>query len=502
MEPVIAEDALRCAWTEALGTSVSCDDNFFARGGDSLKALAVAVGLRRRLAVTVDPGWLYDVPHFTDALADLQRRLNVGVKCGAVEIIPGSRDGDHPLSFQQEGLLAWADRFGDRHHHRLVYAVAAPAGSLDPGRLRSAVDWQGQRHPALCTSVRNGRQYVSDRRLEFHTIFSSAGTQVEVARKWAGEHFADGGPLARVALIFGVEEDLLVMAAHQLVMDPWSWGLFLRDVSAHYAVPDTPDTSVLAYSDYARWQRGYLTGRRFTEHLEFWRMVAAGYRSEGVPLPGAPVVAEPAGPASRLPITVPAALVADLQAIGRQVGASLFQVLLALFHAAVAAWAGVEDVVVGSATANRTVPGTDQAVGFFVNGRFTRSQPTRHTTLEGLIRSIRDEWHAGDAHQELHLEKTVFDLGVPDLVNIKFSLDTIPTIDPLPDLGGQRLRHVGLAEVSTSRRHLALSLTCVDNGLAGGLIYRTDLLKAENAAGLLSQFERIIREAASEQARR
>jgi hypothetical protein len=26
---------------------------------------------------------------------------------------------------------------------------------------------------------------------------------------------------------------------------------------------------------------------------------------------------------------------------------------------------------------NRTVPGTDRVIGFFVNGRFTRSQPDR-----------------------------------------------------------------------------------------------------------------------------
>ncbi|MGH3696245.1 MAG: hypothetical protein ACRDRX_20000 [Pseudonocardiaceae bacterium] len=155
---------------------------------------------------------------------------------------------------------------------------------------------------------------------------------------------------------------------------------------------------------------------------------------------------------------MPPALAADLQAIGQRLEVSLFQVLLALFHVAVAAWAGVRDVVVGSAT--------------------------------------------GEAHQELHLEKTVFDLGVPDLVNIKFSLGTIPTLDRLPELGGQLPRPLRLADTTTSRRHLALSLSRAGGGLTGGLTYRTDLLKTEKAAGLLEQFDQIMRHAAIELAGR
>jgi hypothetical protein len=506
VKPLNAENALRRAWAEALGDVAACDDDFFAHGGDSLRALAVSASVRRQLGVTLDPRWLYDVPRFADALADLQARAG-GKGGGAVgEIAAGPREGDHPLSFQQEGLLAWADRFGERHHHRLAYAVAVPAGSLDTGRLRAAVALAARRHPALRTSVYDGRQHVDDRRLELHTIPSTPRTQLDAARAWCAQGFADGGPLARAALIGGTEEDVVVLAAHQLVMDPWSWGLFLREISARYSAPDTPadtpadnaDGRVPAYSDYARWQRQHLTGAVYTEHLEFWRAVAAGLPAEGVPLPGSTAGAAPAGPAARLPVAVPAALVTGLQALGRRRDASLFHVLLALFHAAAAAWAGVPEVVVGSATANRTVPGTDQTVGFFVNGRFTRTEPARHATLADLITAVRDAWRAADAHQELHLEKTVFDLGVPDLVNIKFSLDSIPTLDLLPGLGGQPLRPVRLADATTARRHVAVSLSRAGGGLAGGLIYRTDLLTTDGAAALFERFDQVMRCAATE----
>ncbi|WP_211370890.1 condensation domain-containing protein [Nonomuraea turkmeniaca] len=502
MKPLNAENALRRAWAEALGDVAACDGDFFAHGGDSLRALAVSASVLRQLGVTLDPRWLYDVPRFADALADLQARA--GQKSGGAvgEIAAGPREGDHPLSFQQEGLLAWGDRFGERHHHRLAYAVAVPAGTLDGGRLRAAVALAGRRHPALRTTVYDGRQHVDDRRLELHTISSTSSAQLDAARAWCAQGFANGGPLASAALIGGAEEDVVVLAAHQLVMDPWSWGLFLREVSARYSAPDAPadnaDGRVPAYSDYARWQRRYLTGAVYAEHLEFWRTVAAGFPAEGVPLPGSTVGAAPAGPAARLPVAVPAALVTDLQALGRRRDASLFHVLLALFHAAVAAWAGVPEVVVGSATANRTVPGTDQTVGFFVNGRFTRAEPARHATLADLIAGVRDGWRAGDAHQELHLEKTVFDLGVPDLVNVKFSLDSIPTLDPLPELGGRRLRPVRLAEAATARRHLAVSLSRAGGGLAGGLIYRTDLLTTGDAAALLERFHQVMCRAVTE----
>lgn len=101
MEPVIVENALRRAWGETLGGVIRSDDDFFARGGDSLTALAVTASLRRQLGVVLDPSWLYDVPRFADALTDLQARAVEEGGDGAGEIAARPREGDHPLSFQQ-----------------------------------------------------------------------------------------------------------------------------------------------------------------------------------------------------------------------------------------------------------------------------------------------------------------------------------------------------------------------------------------------------------------
>jgi hypothetical protein len=144
----------------------------------------------------------------------------------------------------------------------------------------------------------------------------------------------------------------------------------------------------------------------------------------------------------------------------------------------------VSDVLIGSATANRTLPGTDEVIGFFVNGRLTRVRLAPSVTLAELTGQVGESWRATDAHDQAHLEKTIVDLGVPDMVNVKFSHNEIPTLpDPLPTFGGAPPRRVGLGQASTSRRQVSVALAPDGHRLTGALTYRTDVLDPAVAAG-------------------
>ncbi|WP_372412723.1 condensation domain-containing protein [Streptomyces luteireticuli] len=499
--PAAVAELVRQIWEKALGAAPGPGADFFACGGDSLAALAVSTEVAQATRLVVPLDWLYAHPCLDDAVAALVSAPAAGRTPVSVQ----PRSGEHPLSFQQEGLLRVIGHVGGAHRYQGAYAVILPS-SVDTGRLRDAVGALDSRHPMLSARIVQGHdgsaQVASGTGPVLQQTAVSAQLAAQAVDDWAADAISLDGPLVRMGLIGPADERRLVLAAHQMVMDPWSWGLLLRDIAALYADAGVGGGPRLAYTDYSRWQREHLVGPRFEEHLRFWRQLVAEYRAEGVPLPVMPQPLPAAGPAARLPVEVPGPVAEALRAVAKSVEASVFEVLLALFHLAVGRWAGVDDVLVGSATANRTLPGLEEVVGFFVNGRFTRSRLDEATSAFELVEQVRAAWRSVDAHRELHLEKTLFDLGVPDAVNVKFSLNTIPTLTDLPYVEGVRLRAAPVAPVPSARRHVSVGLSPAGRGLAGALTYRTDLLQKNEASALIEGFGQVLQNAAADPAAR
>ncbi|MCX4827073.1 condensation domain-containing protein [Streptomyces sp. NBC_01142] len=482
---------VRRAWAHSLnGGPFATDDDFFACGGDSLAALAAASEVATATGLDVPALWLYENPRLEDAV----RALTAAAEGGLAPIEPQERAGAHPLSFQQEGLLRVMDHIRAGHRYHVAYAIELP-DSVDEGRLAAAVTRLASRHPALTTRITGAgelaRQEVAGAaELELKPLRVMCPDDAVAATKlWAAASVINlDGPLARFALIGSGSQRVLALVAHQMVMDPWSWGLLLRDLAVLHDDPDAGGGPALAYSDYARWQRQHLSGAAYEHHLGHWRRTAEGYPSGGVPLPGPRGDIPAAGPAARLPLAVPAEHAQALHTAGQMMGASLFEVLLSLFHVAVGRWAGTSDVLVASATASRTRPGSENIAGFFVNGRFTRTALTELRTFGDLIGHVRDRWRAGDPHRELHLEKVLFDLGRPDMANIKFSVNAIPTLTGLT-LTGEPLRLVSVPGARSARRHISVGLAPdAGGGLSGALTYRTDLLVPAQVRALAQEF--------------
>lgn len=52
-----------------------------------------------------------------------------------------------------------------------------------------------------------------------------------------------------------------------------------------------------------------------------------------------------------------------------------------------------------------------------------------------MISDVVHQWSEGHPHQDLHLEKTLADLSVPAIVNVKFALQNALHYLPAPDFG-------------------------------------------------------------------
>src|SRR5262249_54779540 len=68
------------------------------------------------------------------------------------------------------------------------------------------------------------------------------------------------GPVFRPLLLrLAPDRHRLLASMHHIVSDGWSLGLFIRELAALFAGSPLPELEI-QYSDFARWQRGRLSG--------------------------------------------------------------------------------------------------------------------------------------------------------------------------------------------------------------------------------------------------
>ncbi|HVT17772.1 MAG TPA: non-ribosomal peptide synthase/polyketide synthase [Thermoanaerobaculia bacterium] len=234
-----AEETMAALWRDVLRLDrVGRDDNFFGLGGDSILALQlVSRAVRRGLRVSLRQ--LFEHPTLK-AVARVAERAGApaaeqGPVCGPVRLTPIQR-----WFFVQD--------LPDRHHFNQALLLQ-PKVPLDPVRLLRAVASVVAHHDALRLRF-TGRGAAAEAYIaatEEHPVFARidlAGLPSEIAdrvlpgllqRLQASLDLA-AGPLLRVAsfALGAGSPGRLLLVAHHLVVDAFSWRVLLEDLESAY----------------------------------------------------------------------------------------------------------------------------------------------------------------------------------------------------------------------------------------------------------------------------
>ncbi|HJX29298.1 MAG TPA: amino acid adenylation domain-containing protein, partial [Thermoanaerobaculia bacterium] len=204
------------------------------------------------------------------------------------------------------------------------------------------------------------------------------------------------------------------------------------------------------------------------------------------------------------PLSLPAVLTRQVEALGRREGATLFMVLLAAFQALLARTSGQDDLAVGTPVAGRNRVETEDLIGFFVNTLVLRGDLTAGAagapTFRELLGRVRETALAAYLHQDIPFEKLVDELA-PErslartpLFQVMLALQNVPTESlEVQDL---RLRAVGDV-MTTAKFDLSLTFQESGGGLRGSMEYSTDLFDAATIDRLIARFERLLAAAAA-----
>ncbi|HEV3049291.1 MAG TPA: condensation domain-containing protein, partial [Longimicrobium sp.] len=453
---------------------------------------------------------------------EIDRLRGTGAAAGEGAIAPAAREGDLPVPFAQERLW-FVDALDPGSP---VYAIPFSygiTGRLDEDALRRALAELVRRHEPLRTTlpavdgvpvqriapppagfdlpVADLRHLAEDqRRAEADRLAAEAKRhRFDLAR----------GPLFRASLVRVTDaEHRLLLNVHHAIGDGWSLGVLREELSALYGAfsrgePSPLPEPALQYADYAVWQRERLSGSALERQVEFWRQALDGAPAL-LELPTdrpRPAVESHRGAVERL--VVPSELAAEVNALARREGATLFMVLLAALDVVLGRLAGQEDVVVGTPIAGRTRAETDRMVGLFLNSLALRTDLSGDPSFRELLGRVRETTLDAYAHQEIPFERVL------EEVRPERSLAHAPVFQVMLNLanfqrGAFRGDDLEVAEAEAgsvgevaSKFDLTLYARERDGGIAVNLVYAADLFDAPRMRGLLAQLEGVLRQAAA-----
>ncbi|HEX2211108.1 MAG TPA: amino acid adenylation domain-containing protein [Longimicrobium sp.] len=380
------EEALAAAWAETLGVErVGAHDNYFALGGDSMRALQALARARARGAAFS----LADLFRY-QTVAELAARVRpeAGVEGGADRgpfslldpadrgRVPAGVEDAYPMTRLQMGMLFHSEHRPHQPVYHNVHLLRVRA-AWNEGRMRSALAALAARHPILRTSF-DLASFAEPMQLVHRRVdlpLSVARLEQLSPEKQDGER--DGwiaaeraraldwraAPLIRFHVqVLGADDFRLGFTEHHAILDGWSVATLLSELFGLYGgatVDDAAPASVLR--SFVALEREVLAS---AEARHFWAEVLEG--SEPT-LPASLGTARGAGNRLRRE-AVPAGVASALAAAARREGMPLKSLLLAAHLRVLAAAAGTDDVTTGVVVNGRPEGGdAERALGLFLN---------------------------------------------------------------------------------------------------------------------------------------
>ena len=246
------------------------------------------------------------------------------------------------------------------------------------------------------------------------------------------------GPLFRAHLLRLTEQHgVLLLAAHHLVCDGYSFGIVLRDLAR--AMRGEPLASS-AYADYAADEARFAQSAEAGANVHFW----TGRYAKDVPVTDLPTDhSRPARrqvAANRIDHLIPAADFERLQQAARSLRISLFSLLLGGFELLMSRLTGSADVVVGVPAAGQVAAELPDIVGHCVNLLPVRGRIDTEVTAADWLAGVQRELLDAFDHQRFTFGTLLRHLALRrdpsrlPLVSVMFNLDQRldPALTALP----------------------------------------------------------------------
>lgn len=281
------ETVLASIWQDILGLdSIGREDNFFALGGDSIKAIQIASRLHK-LGWKLEMKDLFQHPSIGQVTPYLQAQNGRHIDQNPVE-------GDVPLSPIQRWFFE--QDYTDMHHYNQSVMLHAPRG-LDASLVRQTLTKLVEHHDALRMVYENSEDTATEtspteglqqynRGLD-HDSFSldvfdlrdeanpEDSIQLRASQTQRSIHLSHG-PLVKCSLYRTEDGDHLLIVIHHLIVDGVSWRILLEDFATGYlqaqqGQPIVYQDKSSSLRDWMEGLRAYANSYACLNEIQYWK---------------------------------------------------------------------------------------------------------------------------------------------------------------------------------------------------------------------------------------
>ncbi|HEX7334406.1 MAG TPA: amino acid adenylation domain-containing protein [Pyrinomonadaceae bacterium] len=417
-----------------------------------------------------------------------------------------------PLSFAQQRLwfLQQLDPGSAAYHLLVFYRLK---GQLDVAAWEQSLNEIVRRHEVLRTVFRESNsEPVQVVLTSLHislpvvdlTVLSRPDADRETERIFetvaASPFSLHDGPLLRPVLLkFSDDEHGFYLVIHHIVTDGWSMDIFMSELGTLYDAFATGKSSPLPelplqYADFAAWQHEETTRNNLEAQLAYWKRQLSG---------DLPVLEFPTDHPRPLRMTHAGAdewfdvtkyLTEKLNDLSRREGATLFMTLFAAFLTLLHRYTGQQDILLGTVNAGRNHAQIEPLIGFFINTLVLRTDLSGNPTFRELLRRVREVALGAYEHQDVPFEKLVEELqpqrdqSHQPFTQMMFNLQAAAEEEPAARGLKVMTQDIG----NQTRFDFEFHLWIVPEGLAGPLVYNTDLFEQATIVRLLGHFQTLL----------
>ena len=405
----VTEMKLSQLWEDVLKNGpVGIHDNFFDRGGHSLKATALVSRIAKEFDVQVPLKDVFAHPT-VEGLATVIRE---GTDSPYEAIKPAEKQETYPVSSAQKRIYV-LQQLEDGGTGYNMPAVLELEGKLNPERMDRAFQELIKRHESLRTSFEQDAggdpvQRIHDEvPFTLQTTVLGARTEQEAAAAFIKPFDLSQAPLFRAQIVkVSDERHLLLVDMHHIISDGVSVNILIREFGELYNNRKLPALRI-QYKDYAVWQEGFKTGDAYKTQGAYWLKQLEGE------LPVLDLPADHARPPVRsfagdkVSFTLDQEVASGLHKLARENGSTLYMVLLAAYTAFLSRLSGQEDIIVGSPIAGRPHKDLEPILGMFVNTLALRTRPEGGKPFVQYLQEVRETAMEAFEHQDYPFEELV-----------------------------------------------------------------------------------------------
>ncbi|WP_051389877.1 non-ribosomal peptide synthetase [Bradyrhizobium sp. Ec3.3] len=376
-EPQTELEAQLCrTWSEILRIeNIGVNDEFISLGGDSLRAMLILGRLQTQLGARADFRLVLN-----GTVRSLAASISTRVESKPCTAPTYGKCTRAPLTRVQEHLW-FLSQLDPSARNYIIQGGLRVRGIIDLAAFNRA--WTDVVHSHQALSARftdeNGPVQLFDApqcaSLELvdasHLTAQEAEELIAELRRTElnGSFDLSQGHLFRARMIrFGPDNHLILITAHEIIIDAWSISVLLRDLRQSYVDPASfsPENRA-SLSTYALWETQHTTTEALANQRNYWRRQIGD---------DPPVLSLGTGRArlqtnsyrgASHAVLLRSELSNQVREFARRHRCTTSTTLLACFKLLLRMYSGQDDILVGIPHVVRDQPGSTEIVGFFLN---------------------------------------------------------------------------------------------------------------------------------------